>query len=284
MGVTAGRAAADAKPLVSCIMPTANRRRFVATAIGLFLAQDYPNKELIVLDDGDDAVADLIPREPGLRYIRAPARQTLGAKRNAACAAARGEIILHWDDDDWYAPQRIAYQVGAMLDENADLCGIDRVLFVDPRAREAWEYVYPPAAVPWVCGATLGYRKQLWHANPFPEVSVGEDTRFVATRPWRAGARVGGQPLLRGARSRGEHQPEAHAGCALAATRVRVRARARGPGVARSRAAGCTAAHGARRSYGPGGRRCRHRRRVAHDAADSRASSARLRGGCAARA
>ena len=28
-------------PLVSCIMPTANRRRFVPEAIRLFLAQDY---------------------------------------------------------------------------------------------------------------------------------------------------------------------------------------------------------------------------------------------------
>ncbi|MBN9509429.1 MAG: glycosyltransferase [Alphaproteobacteria bacterium] len=179
--MTAGRAAAPDMPLVSCIMPTANRRRFLPTAIGLFLAQDYPNKELIILDDGDDAVGDLIPCAPGLRYIRAPVRQTLGAKRNAACAAARGEIILHWDDDDWYAPQRIAYQVAAMLDDGADLCGIDRVLFMDPRAREAWEYVYPPATAPWVCGATLGYRRQVWRANPFPEVTVGEDTRFVAT-------------------------------------------------------------------------------------------------------
>ena len=43
--------------LVSCIMPTASRRRFVPLAIRYFLSQDYPNKELLILDDGDDSVA-----------------------------------------------------------------------------------------------------------------------------------------------------------------------------------------------------------------------------------
>jgi hypothetical protein len=43
-------------PLVSCIMPTANRRRFVPEAIRLFLAQDYLEKELVILDDGEDSV------------------------------------------------------------------------------------------------------------------------------------------------------------------------------------------------------------------------------------
>jgi hypothetical protein len=81
-------------PLVSAIMPTANRRAFVAGAIGRFLAQDYDNAELIILDDGDDAVGDLIPNDPSVRYIRAPRFKTLGGKRNAAVEAPGGEIIL----------------------------------------------------------------------------------------------------------------------------------------------------------------------------------------------
>lgn len=42
---------------VSCVMPTANRRHFVPEAIRLFLAQDYAEKELIILDDGEHSVA-----------------------------------------------------------------------------------------------------------------------------------------------------------------------------------------------------------------------------------
>jgi ADP-heptose:LPS heptosyltransferase/SAM-dependent methyltransferase len=173
--------------LVSCIMPTANRRRFVPAAIAMFLAQDYPDKELVILDDGDDAVEDLVPQHPELRYIQGPQRSPLGAKRNQACAAARGEILLHWDDDDWYAPNRLSYQVDRLLASGADLCGIDHVFFLDPRSRQAWEYVYPEGAAPWVCGATLCYRRDYWRAHPFPQIDVGEDTRFVAAA---RGARI----------------------------------------------------------------------------------------------
>jgi glycosyltransferase involved in cell wall biosynthesis len=76
-------------------MPTYNRRRFVPEAIRLFLAQDYPAKELIVVDDGEDNVADLIPNHPQIRYLCLDRRHSLGAKRNIACEAARGDIIAH---------------------------------------------------------------------------------------------------------------------------------------------------------------------------------------------
>ena len=164
---------------VSCIMPTANRRSFVPAAIGHFLAQDYADKELIILDDGEDCVADLVPTHPDIRYLRHERRQPLGRKRNIACADARGELIAHWDDDDWYAPFRLRRQVEALLSAKADICGIDRVLFLEPAARRAWEYVYLRGRAPWVCGATLCYRKSYWRKNPFPEIDVGEDTRFV---------------------------------------------------------------------------------------------------------
>lgn len=167
-------------PLASCIMPTANRRRFVPAAIAQFLAQDYPNAELVILDDGDEPVGDLIPSHPALRYLRTPRHRNLGAKRNAACEAARGDIILHWDDDDWYAPHRIRVQVEALTASGADMCGIDRALFFDPRLPAAWEYVYPAGGAPWVCGATLCFRRAFWRERPFPDTNVGEDACFAA--------------------------------------------------------------------------------------------------------
>ena len=82
---------------------------FVPLAIQLFLRQDYPNRELIVIDDGDDPVGRPRARTtPASATAVCPARRTIGAKRNLACEQARGEIIAHWDDDDWYAPDRLA--------------------------------------------------------------------------------------------------------------------------------------------------------------------------------
>jgi glycosyltransferase involved in cell wall biosynthesis len=174
---------------VTCIMPTANRRRFVPSAIELFLAQDYNDKELVIVDDGTDAVSDLVPAHPQIRYFReSPGTRSLGEKRNFACELSRGDIILHWDDDDWYAPWRIAYQAEWLRSKDLELCGLDQPLFVDAAAGEAWEYTLMPAATGWLCGATLGYRKSFWREHPFPHVRIGEDTRF--TRAAR-GARMG---------------------------------------------------------------------------------------------
>ena len=87
-----------------------------------FLAQDYPDRELIVVDDGDDAIADLLPSDARLRSIRLDRRATIGAKRNIACEAAAGDVIVHWDDDDWMADWRLTYQANALAARAADVC------------------------------------------------------------------------------------------------------------------------------------------------------------------
>lgn len=80
-------------------MPTADRRQFIPRAVEYFLRQDYPNRELIVVDDGSDAVADLMPNDARVRYLRLDAKHTDGARRNIAREQARGEVIAHWDGD-----------------------------------------------------------------------------------------------------------------------------------------------------------------------------------------
>jgi len=39
------------QPLISCIMPTRDRRAFALQAVRYFLRQDYPQVELIIVDD-----------------------------------------------------------------------------------------------------------------------------------------------------------------------------------------------------------------------------------------
>ena len=166
-------------PLVSCLLPTADRREFVAQAVAYYLRQDYANRELVVLDDGGDRVEDLIPPDPSIRYVGLDRRLVLGAKRNLACELARGDLLAHWDDDDWSAPHRLRYQVEELERAAADACGISRQLCLDPVARRAWLYRYPPSARPWLAGNALLYRRGLWQRRRFPEVGVGEDTRFI---------------------------------------------------------------------------------------------------------
>jgi glycosyltransferase involved in cell wall biosynthesis len=167
------------QPLVSCIMPTADRRRFVPLAIQNFLQQDYPNRELVILDDGKDSVADLLPPDERVKYTRMPHRQTVGAKRNQCIRASQGDLIVHWDDDDWVAPHRIRYQVEAMQREGAEVCGLRQMLFHDLSTSKTWLYTYPPNLRTWLVGGSLLYTRSFWQRSPFPDVQVGEDSRFL---------------------------------------------------------------------------------------------------------
>ncbi|HWS90082.1 MAG TPA: aminotransferase class I/II-fold pyridoxal phosphate-dependent enzyme [Pyrinomonadaceae bacterium] len=166
-------------PLVSCVMPTADRRHLVPRAIGYFLAQDYPNRELVVVDDGRESVADLIPDDPRVRYARLEGRRTLGEKRNECVRLSRGDLIMHWDDDDWMAPRRISYQVEALMGAGAEVCGLTRMLFYDPAADRLWLYEYPEGNRPWLAGGSLLYTRDFWRRAPFPDIQVASDTRFI---------------------------------------------------------------------------------------------------------
>ena len=170
-------------PLVSCIMPTCNRRRFVPLAIDYFRRQDYEPKELLILDDGADPVSDLVPPDRQIRYFRLESRLSVGAKRNLACERARGDIILHWDDDDWHGPRRIRDSVAALADGRADLCGINPVLFYDLRSGKAWRYAYSADHRLWIYGASFAYRTSLWRQNRFADSDIGEDNVFLWNVP-----------------------------------------------------------------------------------------------------
>ncbi len=162
----------------SCIMPTADRRRFVPGAIAAFLAQTRDDAELFILDDGADAVADLVPAHPRIRYRRDTVRRPVGDKRNQLCADAAGSVIVHWDDDDWHAPDRLDRQLRALDDSGAAIVGLDQVAFLADDGSAAWDYVWRGAGR-WVYGASLAYTRAWWQDHPFPAVRVGEDTRFV---------------------------------------------------------------------------------------------------------
>jgi hypothetical protein len=171
------------EPLVSCIMPTCDRRRFVGRAIRYFLEQDYPNRELVIIDDGTDRVADLIPPDPRIRYVQLLERSTIGAKRNLACEQARGELVVHWDDDDWSAPRRLRYQVEMFHNQDVDVSGLRAVLFCDPGSGQAWRYEYPAGRRPWVHDATFCYRRRFWEGAPFPDTNFGIDTSYLWQGP-----------------------------------------------------------------------------------------------------
>ena len=168
-------------PLVSCIMPTHDRRAFVTRALRCFEQQDYPALELIVVDDGVDSVADLASTVPNARYWRLPEKQPIGAKRNFACEVAKGTFIIHWDDDDWYPPSRVRRQITPLLDGTRWISGTSLAYYYDEAADRAFCYRGRATPCAWMAG--LAYPKSLWARRPFEPIQIGEDVRFLKNIP-----------------------------------------------------------------------------------------------------
>src|SRR5262245_33792483 len=175
-------------PLVSCVTSTTgDRRRFLPQTIKCFQRQTYPNLELVILCDGEDDMSDLIPRADGrIRYsYLGRERHTHAAKLNLGCERATGELIAHFDDDDWSHPDRLSFQVGALLAEEAEFCGICQLLFFEIRTGEVWlcrtpALLHPSLYQSLAFGASYLYRRSYWSSSPFPDVPCDSDLAFTA--------------------------------------------------------------------------------------------------------
>jgi len=121
-----GRAAALK---VSCLMVTRDRLVLAKRSIRCFAEQTHPNRELIVLSDGEPRVRGGLARYAAalgldnVRFIREPRPDMpLGALRNVAMAQASGDVVCQWDDDDCCHPDRIRAQLAHMLETGAGAC------------------------------------------------------------------------------------------------------------------------------------------------------------------
>jgi len=95
-------------PFVSCLTATYGRYKFLTEAVSCFLAQDYPEKELIILNNHP---VPIVCEYSNVLVLNEPYYETLGDCRNRLIGAARGEFIRTWDDDDLYLPFAISQGV-----------------------------------------------------------------------------------------------------------------------------------------------------------------------------
>jgi glycosyltransferase involved in cell wall biosynthesis len=101
-------------PLVSVVIPSYNAARFVGDAVRSVLAQNYPNFEVLVIDDGstDDTrqVMEQFAGDARVRYYYQTNRGESGA-RNTGIQIARGDFIAYCDADDLWEPRKLEQQM-----------------------------------------------------------------------------------------------------------------------------------------------------------------------------
>jgi glycosyltransferase involved in cell wall biosynthesis len=166
-------------------MPTGNRKEFVPLAIKSFLSQDYGAKfELVVVDDGNVPCWDVVP-ELYNEFIRYEyrgrdygPRMSIGEKRNWGNRSAHGDIIVHWDDDDWYHPSRLRDQIEHLLASGKQVVGYHSIHYYRESDKKTFKY-NDPTFRPHGGGTSLVYWKKFWEVHKFPDRQIAEDFIFT---------------------------------------------------------------------------------------------------------
>lgn len=57
------------------------------------------------------AQINFVVTQEGVTYVHVDGRRSIGEKRNIAVHHAKGNVIVHWDDDDFFREHRITTQV-----------------------------------------------------------------------------------------------------------------------------------------------------------------------------
>ena len=107
-----------------------------------------------------------------------PRRASIGEKRTAAVHAARGDVILHWDDDDFHAPKRVSAQVAPIARGDVELTAL-RALVRRHASTTSRCTRWPSNRDEVILWSSLAYRSSLARELGFANVSLGEDIHFA---------------------------------------------------------------------------------------------------------
>ncbi len=194
------------QPTVCAVMLTADRPELARRAVECFRQQTYdPSRRmLLIYDSGEEPFRESSPSdaenelhlEPspwnGQDTFESPLRRaTIGELRNEAITETPASIIIHWDDDDYSHPARIAEQVALLQSSGADVVGYREMLFWreganesvaygrEPELRSGEAWLYSNSNPTYALGTSLCYWRKTWEQKPFAATSVGEDLQFI---------------------------------------------------------------------------------------------------------
>ncbi|HLP87552.1 MAG TPA: glycosyltransferase family A protein [Nostocaceae cyanobacterium] len=101
------------QPKISVIIPTYNRKHYLAKAINSVFNQTYTDYELIVVDDAstDGTTGFLATEYPQIHCLSLPNNRGAGGARNEGIKIAKGEFIAFLDSDDEWLPKYLETQL-----------------------------------------------------------------------------------------------------------------------------------------------------------------------------
>ncbi len=121
----------QARPSIAVVIPCHNAEKTVSRALESVFAQNYPDLEIVAVDDGStDATAEILKTHMhrGLRLIRTDGVRGAAGARNMGVRATRSDYIAFLDADDEWLPGKLIQQADVIEAE-------PRMTFVACRSR-----------------------------------------------------------------------------------------------------------------------------------------------------
>jgi glycosyltransferase involved in cell wall biosynthesis len=112
------------KQLISIVIPTYNRPKYLKQAIETILKQTYTNFEIIIVDDASTTDSKKVVEsfnDKRIQYFKNESRKGAPFSRNRGIDQAKGELIAFLDDDDEWEPSKLDEQRKLFDDEKLGL-------------------------------------------------------------------------------------------------------------------------------------------------------------------
>jgi glycosyltransferase involved in cell wall biosynthesis len=184
--MAAGKKTKKRLPFVTLLTPTYNRRPFIEASFEMFRNQSYPKEriEWIIIDDGTDKIRDLVEKSgiPQIKYYELPEKITLGAKRNLLHKYSSGDkesILVNWDDDDYYPPERISHAVETLQKNPQALCSGSSEIYIYYKHISKM-YQAGPYGPNHATAGTFAFRKKLLDEHHYENTAcLAEEKAFL---------------------------------------------------------------------------------------------------------
>lgn len=105
-------------PLVSIVIPAYNHADYLDEAIQSILNQDYPNIELIVLDDGStDNTCEVLKKYGDAFHYETHKNMGQANTLNKGWQMSRGDVLAYLSADDVLLPKAVSTSIGYLHDD-----------------------------------------------------------------------------------------------------------------------------------------------------------------------
>jgi cellulose synthase/poly-beta-1,6-N-acetylglucosamine synthase-like glycosyltransferase len=109
----------DKKPLVSILIPTYKSENEIGKTLDAVNKSDYPNKDIMVINDSDDKTPD-IARRRGAWVLQNDQRRGKGHALNTALKHVKGEFLLFLDSDTELEPDTLSKLVSSFYHHHSN--------------------------------------------------------------------------------------------------------------------------------------------------------------------